>query len=399
LLSLVRVRFLTPPKTKKQQQNRLQYHCVEMEYMGQRVFAEATERNGGRTVDKLVSIIDTQGLRLSSLTGFVQRLFRAMLSIDSDNYPESCAHIFIVNNSAAFTMLWGVVAPWVDAGTRSKVHVLGSGRAMHTELLKHFRPEQLPSLLAGCGTLDYESVRCEWADKIDAAMDRAAREYARSHAGSAAPEAPASPRLALHERRVLSRRTSSMRHGHLVGGPASAAAVVLAADAELASGAHVGSAEARRRSIGHSSGGGGGGGGAAVAAVAAAAAGGARAWVGAAAAKSPPPPPPSQQQQLLPPPFSLAVETAPPGGAGGYHDDDDDDAAWATPRSAMSRASTASGVSVYYDAATDDEGRVQQRQQGTGGRVGQPRRGGGLCGGGGGVDEDGAPPGCGCVVS
>jgi hypothetical protein len=361
-----------------------------MEYMGQRVFAEATERNAQRTVDKLVTIIDTQGLRLGSLTGFVQRLFRAMLGIDSDNYPESCAHIFVVNNSAAFTLLWGVVAPWVDPGTRSKVHVLGSGRAMQAELMRHFRPEQLPTLVGG--TLDYETVRREWADKIDAAMDRAAGEYARSHAGSVAPEAPASPRLALSEARVLSRRTSSMRHGHLVGGPASAAAVVQAADAELASGAHVGSAAARQRSsIGGGIGGGFGG-------------------VGSSSINSPPLSPPPLSPPL-PPPFSLAVATAPPAGVHDDDDDDDDGAGWATPRSAMSRMSAASGMSVYYDAATgDDDGaatneRVRRQGSGAGGGGGGGRRvgrRGALCGGGGGSWDDGAvgpQPGCSCVVS
>jgi hypothetical protein len=238
-----RAKRLNPPKKK----NRLQYHCVEMEHMAQYVFQEATDRNGSATVDKLVTIIDTQGLKVSSLTGFVQRLFRSMLSIDSDNYPESCAHIFIVNNSAVFTMLWRVVAPWIDAGTRNKVRVLGSGAAMRAELAAHFRPGQLPTFLGG--ELDYEQTRREWAEKIDAAMDEAAAGYERRHSGQHAPEPPASPRLALSERRALSRRTSSMKHGHLVGGPASAAAVIAAADAELASGSQVGTREARRSSF------------------------------------------------------------------------------------------------------------------------------------------------------
>lgn len=343
--------------------------------MGQRVFAEATERNGGVTVDKLVTIIDTQGLKLSSLTGFVQRLFRAMLSIDGDNYPESCAHIFVVNNSAVFTMLWGVVAPWVDPGTRHKVHVLGSGKAMMAELAKHFRAAQLPSLLPG-GELDYEATRRAWALKIDAAMDAAAAAYAAGHAGHAAPEAPASPRLALQERRVLSRRTSSMRHGHLVGGVGAAAAVVAAADAELASGAHVGTAEARRSSFGGGGGGGGHG----------AAAGGASSS--------------SRQLPLPPPPFvSLAAATAPPRGAD--DDGDDGDEGWATPRSAMSRASSA--LSVYYDASApdDDDGAAGERGQ-------QQRRrrrrlgAAGLCGGGGVEGEErlsAQQPRCGCVIA
>jgi len=50
--------------------------------------------------------------------------------MDSNNYPETCHHIFIVNNSAAFSAIWKVVRAFVDAGTRDKVQVVGGGNSM-----------------------------------------------------------------------------------------------------------------------------------------------------------------------------------------------------------------------------------------------------------------------------
>jgi hypothetical protein len=152
------------------------------------VFAEASRRTG-RTVDRVVSIMDASGLTLVSLTGFAQRLFRAIAGMDSDNYPETCNNILIVNNAvrggggclvascmcyakaegyvctrstlvvptsapthnnnqppthhpptkqAAFTAIWKVVRVFIDPGTRDKVRVLGSGSAMLVRLCPAF---------------------------------------------------------------------------------------------------------------------------------------------------------------------------------------------------------------------------------------------------------------------
>jgi hypothetical protein len=50
--------------------------------------------------------------------------------MDSDNYPETCHAIYIVNGGMAFGAIWRIVSPFVDKGTRDKVHVVGSGKYM-----------------------------------------------------------------------------------------------------------------------------------------------------------------------------------------------------------------------------------------------------------------------------
>ncbi len=50
--------------------------------------------------------------------------------MDSDNYPETCHAIYIVNGGMAFGAIWRIVSPFVDKGTRDKVHVIGSGKYM-----------------------------------------------------------------------------------------------------------------------------------------------------------------------------------------------------------------------------------------------------------------------------
>ncbi|KAI8477280.1 MAG: CRAL-TRIO domain-containing protein [Monoraphidium minutum] len=150
----------------------LSYHQREMEFMAQVVFVEASRRMG-HTIDRVVTIMDAAGLTFSMLTGFAQRLFRALTAMDSDNYPETCQSIFIVNSTAAFGAIWRVVRVFVDQGTRDKVKVLGSGNPMLAALLQEFDAAQVPSFLGGA--LDYDARRRQWMDAMDTAMAEAQR--------------------------------------------------------------------------------------------------------------------------------------------------------------------------------------------------------------------------------
>jgi hypothetical protein len=62
-------------------------------------------------------------------TGLCLQLFRLITVMDSDNFPECCHAIYIANAGAAFSVIWKLLAPFVDKGTRDKVHVLGGVKA------------------------------------------------------------------------------------------------------------------------------------------------------------------------------------------------------------------------------------------------------------------------------
>lgn len=72
--------------------------------------------------------------------------------MDSDNYPETCHAIYIVNGGMAFGAIWRIVSPFVDKGTRDKVHVVGSGKYMQvgvSGVVEWVRQPQLPGRHAG----------------------------------------------------------------------------------------------------------------------------------------------------------------------------------------------------------------------------------------------------------
>eukprot|EP00882_Tetradesmus_deserticola_P017603 GHRQ01018859.1.p1 GENE.GHRQ01018859.1~~GHRQ01018859.1.p1 ORF type:complete len:410 (+),score=121.45 GHRQ01018859.1:377-1606(+) len=96
------------------------------------------------------------------------QVFRVITAMDSDNYPECCHAIYIANAGATFSAIWKLLSAFVDKGTRDKVHVLGGVKASQAALLDAFGPELMPTFLGG--QLDYEAVRQQWLDKMDAAI-------------------------------------------------------------------------------------------------------------------------------------------------------------------------------------------------------------------------------------
>jgi hypothetical protein len=69
-------------------------------------------------------------------------LFKQMIHIDVNYYPERLGAFFIINAPWIFKSLWALVRPWLDARTQRKFHVLGSDYA--ARLREYISEDQLP---------------------------------------------------------------------------------------------------------------------------------------------------------------------------------------------------------------------------------------------------------------
>ena len=58
-----------------------------------------------------------------------------MFSLDSDNYPETNGGTYVVNIPTIFSIIWGVLEPFLDKRTRAKVQLLRGGEHMKKVLL------------------------------------------------------------------------------------------------------------------------------------------------------------------------------------------------------------------------------------------------------------------------
>jgi len=99
----------------------------------------------GHEVATNMNILDQRGSSLA----IVRRipLLRLMNDVASLHYPELVAAVFLVNCARAFTVVFSVCKPFLDAETLSKIHV--SSSIPKEKLAAAFDPELLPVEFGG----------------------------------------------------------------------------------------------------------------------------------------------------------------------------------------------------------------------------------------------------------
>jgi len=100
----------------------------------------------GYPVETSCTILDLNGV---SLTNFyrVKDFVMQAASIGQDRYPETMGKFYIVGAPWAFSAVWSMVKPWLDAVTVAKIHILSS--SYQETLLKQIDEENLPSIFGG----------------------------------------------------------------------------------------------------------------------------------------------------------------------------------------------------------------------------------------------------------
>jgi hypothetical protein len=99
----------------------------------------------GRDRHKMSVLVDLAGYKLAGPATL--SIIFARTRMEEDNYPEIVRRIFLLNVPSLFSTLWGVVSAFMDAGTRSKVQLLGSNYL--PTLLKYINASNIPSFLGG----------------------------------------------------------------------------------------------------------------------------------------------------------------------------------------------------------------------------------------------------------
>lgn len=92
---------------------------------------------------------------MSKLKEKSREFIKIAINIGQDYYPEIMARTFIVNAPFMFKGAWAVISPFIDANTKKKITILGSG--YQKELFKYVDPSNVPSELGGeCSCSDTE---------------------------------------------------------------------------------------------------------------------------------------------------------------------------------------------------------------------------------------------------
>lgn len=119
--------------------------------------------------------MDCAGFGMRHLTHAkrLAKLFSAISRIDAAHFPDTLAHIFVVNTPVAFSALAMLVRPFLAAATLEKVHV---SRSVPRELVETVGADALPAALGGSrrGVFPYD-------DGTDATPANGTEEYPIAH--------------------------------------------------------------------------------------------------------------------------------------------------------------------------------------------------------------------------
>ncbi|CAE7252065.1 unnamed protein product [Symbiodinium pilosum] len=93
-----------------------------------------------------VLIVDMDGMGAWHMSPRLVKAFAAVSRIDEAHYPDTVAHIFVVNAPWIFQALFVLIRPFLNEDTLTKIHFSSE---VPDELLWHLGADCLPTELGG----------------------------------------------------------------------------------------------------------------------------------------------------------------------------------------------------------------------------------------------------------
>jgi len=83
----------------------------------------------GRTVENSICILDLEGLSMTTLWDKENMDFlKAVIKLDSENYPEMLHQMFIINAPWAFRGAWNVIKGFLPTKVTDRIKILGENK-------------------------------------------------------------------------------------------------------------------------------------------------------------------------------------------------------------------------------------------------------------------------------
>ena len=127
------------------------HHLRMMEWMMRVLMPEMAKREGLPAPDKVVNLLDMQGLSTRVLSRASMSIFRRVVAIDQTYFPEIMYRCYIVNCPTVFRAVWSVVKPLLDKRIQKKIKIYGkvTGKVMDEMIAVFGGKERVPSFIGG----------------------------------------------------------------------------------------------------------------------------------------------------------------------------------------------------------------------------------------------------------
>ena len=127
------------------------HHLRVMEWMLRVLLPAMAKREGTPAPDKVINLLDMKGLSMRVLGRASMSIFKRVLAIDQNYFPEMMYRCYIVNCPVAFRAVWSVVRPMLDKRIQKKIKIYGkvTGKAMDEMVAVFGGEDRVPAFLGG----------------------------------------------------------------------------------------------------------------------------------------------------------------------------------------------------------------------------------------------------------
>lgn len=103
----------------------------------------------GRPVTTLVTVLDLDGVALSSFNSAARAFLGQATKVASAYYPETMERMLLVNAPGVFTTIWRMITPLLDARTVGKIEIIGPEAKWKARLAELIGRDHLPTQWGG----------------------------------------------------------------------------------------------------------------------------------------------------------------------------------------------------------------------------------------------------------
>mmetsp|Transcript_32792 Transcript_32792/g.91846 ORF Transcript_32792/g.91846 Transcript_32792/m.91846 type:complete len:400 (+) Transcript_32792:100-1299(+) len=113
----------------------VRFHVYKNEKNARELMELSVARQGGQYLGR-VFVIDLDGIGWNHIQKDAMSVLQAFIEVDQANFPEMLKRLFIIRAPAAFTAIWRLIKPWLDARTLAKIEICGYNDFLEPMLLE-----------------------------------------------------------------------------------------------------------------------------------------------------------------------------------------------------------------------------------------------------------------------
>ena len=126
----------------------IKFHAWESE-QALRLMHEKS-KSTGYNIETFICVIDAAGWNMQLATSDAFTFIKAMVTTDSDHYPERLGQLIIINAPSMLAWAWRIIQTFLDNVTKAKIQIYGNDKSVwQSKLFEIINEDQIPECYGG----------------------------------------------------------------------------------------------------------------------------------------------------------------------------------------------------------------------------------------------------------